>query len=64
MTVQYALLKKRAHNTKGGAVMSRLLQWFVLVGALALFAGTLPAVAADKQPNIWSSPDFVDTFRA
>ena len=32
--------------------MSRLLQWFVLVGAVALVTGALPAVAADKQPNI------------
>ena len=32
--------------------MSRLLQWSVLVGAIALVPGALPAVAADKQPNI------------
>jgi arylsulfatase A-like enzyme len=32
--------------------MSRFLQWSVLVGALALVAGALPAVAADKKPNI------------
>ena len=32
--------------------MSRWLQWFVLVGAVALVTGALPAVAADKKPNI------------
>lgn len=32
--------------------MSRLLQWSVLVGAIALVTGALPAVAADKKPNI------------
>jgi arylsulfatase A-like enzyme len=32
--------------------MNRLLQWSVLVGALALVAGALPAAAADKKPNI------------
>ena len=32
--------------------MNRLLQWSVLVGAIALVAGALPAVAADTQPNI------------
>jgi arylsulfatase A-like enzyme len=32
--------------------MSRILQWCVLVGAIALVAGALPAVAADKKPNI------------
>jgi arylsulfatase len=32
--------------------MNRFLQWSVLVGALALVAGALPAAAADKKPNI------------
>jgi len=32
--------------------MNRLLQWSVLVGAVALVTGALPAVAAGKQPNI------------
>jgi arylsulfatase len=32
--------------------MSRLLQWSVLVGAIALVTGALPAAAADKKPNI------------
>ena len=32
--------------------MSRLFQWSVLVGAIALLTGVLPAVAADKKPNI------------
>jgi arylsulfatase len=32
--------------------MSRALQWSVLVGALALFAGAIPAIADDKKPNI------------
>ena len=32
--------------------MSRLLQWSVLVGAIALVTGALPAIAADKKPNI------------
>jgi len=32
--------------------MNRFLQWSVLVGAIALVAGTLPAAAADKKPNI------------
>jgi arylsulfatase len=32
--------------------MNRFLQWSVLVGAVALVSGTLPAVAADKTPNI------------
>jgi arylsulfatase A-like enzyme len=32
--------------------MSRILQWFFLVGAIALVTGALPAVAADKKPNI------------
>jgi len=32
--------------------MNRLLQWSVLVGAIALVAGALPAVAAEKKPNI------------
>ena len=32
--------------------MNRVLQWSVLVGAIALVAGALPAVAADKKPNI------------
>jgi arylsulfatase len=45
-------VKKLARKTKGGAVMDRLLQWFVLVGAIALVAGALPAVAAEKKPNI------------
>jgi arylsulfatase len=29
-----------------------MLQWSVLVGAIALVAGALPAVAADQKPNI------------
>ena len=32
--------------------MSRILQWSILMGAVALVTGALPAVAADKQPNI------------
>jgi len=32
--------------------MSHFLRWSVLVGAIALVTGALPAVAADKQPNI------------
>jgi arylsulfatase A-like enzyme len=32
--------------------MNRFLQWSVLVGAIALVAGALPAVSAAKQPNI------------
>jgi arylsulfatase A-like enzyme len=32
--------------------MSRLLQWSVLVGTMALVAGALPAIAADRPPNI------------
>jgi len=32
--------------------MSRVLQWSVLVGVITLIAGALPAVAADKKPNI------------
>ena len=32
--------------------MSRALLWSVLVGAIALVAGALPASAADKKPNI------------
>ena len=33
-------------------MMNRVLYWFVLVGAIALLGGALPAVAADKKPNI------------
>ncbi len=29
--------------------MSRILQWSILMGAVALVTGALPAVAADKQ---------------
>jgi arylsulfatase A-like enzyme len=43
---------KKCARKKGGAVMSRILQWCVLVGAIALVAGALPAVAAEKKPNI------------
>jgi arylsulfatase len=32
--------------------MNRVLQWSILVGALALVTGALPASAADKKPNI------------
>ena len=32
--------------------MSRILQWSILMGAVALVTGALPAVAADKKPNI------------
>ena len=32
--------------------MNRLLQWSVLVGAIALVTGALPAIAADQKPNI------------
>jgi len=32
--------------------MSRVFRWSVLVGALALITGALPAAAADKKPNI------------
>ena len=32
--------------------MNRLLQWSVLVGAIALLGGALPANAADQKPNI------------
>jgi arylsulfatase len=32
--------------------MGRVLQWSVLVAAIALVTGALPAVAADKKPNI------------
>jgi arylsulfatase A-like enzyme len=32
--------------------MSRVLQWSVLVAAIALATGALPAVAAEKKPNI------------
>ena len=32
--------------------MSRILQWSILMGAVALVTGALPAVAAEKKPNI------------
>ena len=32
--------------------MSRILRWSVLVGAIALLTGALPAVAAEQKPNI------------
>ena len=32
--------------------MNRELQWAVLVGAIALVTGALPAAAADTKPNI------------
>jgi hypothetical protein len=32
--------------------MNRVLQWAVLVGAILLVTSALPAVAADKKPNI------------
>ncbi|HEU0068247.1 MAG TPA: arylsulfatase, partial [Nitrospiraceae bacterium] len=32
--------------------MNRILRWSILIGAMALVTGALPAVAADKKPNI------------
>ena len=46
------MASRTLHVKYKGGMMNRLLQWSVLIGAVALVTGALPAVAADKQPNI------------